>query len=267
MFFVIYPPSLHEGPGWLSFFLSVISYMSSNNVTLYQIGSSNPAVLYTGSWFTGDDSDGDATLHGTRTAGSNVTFTFNGAYYLSPLKCGAMSSTGELPPGTFAAAYGTVDASGARFTYTIDSAAPEPVALPGLTPPDHTAVLFSTPQLAFGEHTLLMSNTQDGPTLWLEYITYTGAELERRADQVRNASQPGAASPQQPKHAGLPPSTVVLVVLCSLLFLAILVVGGWLVHRRRHRWHLDRPVNDPSFKEHGFDILPSTSCSCCCGAC
>ena len=48
-------------------------------MSLYQVGSADPALVYAGDWFIGDmSSDSNATTHGTRAVGSNVTFVFDG---------------------------------------------------------------------------------------------------------------------------------------------------------------------------------------------
>lgn len=154
------------------------------------------------------------------------------------------------------AAFGTVDASGANFTYTIDNLDTHHVDISGKTPSDQQAVLFSSSGLSFGEHTLFMSTVQDGPTLLLEYISFTGAPLQPRNGGSRDVTDTSGQSSSSVNNR-IPPGTIALIVLCSVLFLVVLAVGGLLLYRRKHRWQLDRPMTDPSFKERGFDILPN----------
>ncbi|KIP01776.1 hypothetical protein PHLGIDRAFT_335642 [Phlebiopsis gigantea 11061_1 CR5-6] len=210
--------------------------MASTNIRLYQIGNNDSAIVYTGEWFENSDSSstGGQSLYGTRAANSHATFVFN---------------------GTFVAAYGAVDGSGANFSYTIDNGDATNVTFPAKNPPDHDLALFTSPELDYGEHALLLSTTQDGPTLWLDYITYTGSELVRRTAPQVDVPQSQPTSPP-PTNSALPVGTIVLIVLCSVLFVVVIVIAGVLLHRRRHRWQLNSPEHS---KESGFEIMPPST--------
>ena len=233
--------------------------MAPANIRLYQIGNNDSAIIYAGEWFTNSDPDstGEQSLHGTRAANSNAKFIFNGECYRQTQK----QTPSENPLGTFVAAYGAVDQSGASFTYTIDDGSAMSVTFPAKNPPESNFALFTSPELDYGEHTLLLSTSQDGPTLWLDYITYTGSELVRRLDPQVDAAPQQSTQTLSPQNNALPAGTIVLIVLCSILFVVVAVIAGILLHRRRHRWQLNSPEHDTSAKENGlkFDILPPSA--------
>ena len=111
------------------------------------------------------------TAYTTLTAGSSLTFTFNG----KRVHCTSCVAIPYRPlAGTSVAVYGTVETTSRsglppESTYCLDDG---PVMTFKVTPSDNVhRVLYAT-SLAETEHTLVVTGVADSATFWVDYISY-----------------------------------------------------------------------------------------------
>ena len=96
----------------------------------------------------------------------------------------------------------------------------------------------------------LVSN-KDGPTLWLDYLSFTGQQ-----DQTESPADSQLDELRLEKPKMHPGAIAAIAVGCITLVLVLALTVAF----ARHRWHrlrLAKPKEDASAREKGFEILPS----------
>lgn len=156
--------------------------------------------------------------------------------------------------GTFIAVYGILGDSPTNATFMLDgvTAARFTSSASSHSSSEIVALYSSSANLHAGEHTLNISNAEDGAYLCIDYLQYTGWQTSN----VTYASDPSASipsstgKPSAPSHAlsaGVISGIVIgSLALLVLIFMTILYACGWTCNGRRKR--------QPSRKK-GVDIV------------
>src|ERR1700735_1451976 len=143
------------------------------------VDDSDPRLKYTGDWFLdGVHGEFDQTTHGSRTLGSQLTFTFNGAFHEQNNRPSqALINLFLISVGTSVAVFGTVgptDSTGPpKSSYTLDGAPPVTFIAPETTGIIKRVMYYQSPTLSYGEHSLVVTDAQDLTYFWIDYILYT----------------------------------------------------------------------------------------------
>ncbi|GJF00042.1 hypothetical protein PsYK624_163190 [Phanerochaete sordida] len=188
--------------------------------------------------------DAGQTAQGTKSAGANVTFIFE---------------------GTLVSAFGTIDSSGISCTWSLDGDEPHSVDQPGQPSTQYRFPIFSQ-QVPYANHTLVIVSTSSERTLWLDYLTYTGTKYipAPQAAVAASSTLPSTSFsiPSTASHSGvsttksIPPWAITIASIGAIAFVALAVTCAVLFVRRRHRLRLERPRNYATIHERTFEILP-----------
>ncbi|GJE85178.1 hypothetical protein PsYK624_012560 [Phanerochaete sordida] len=210
---------------------------STSPGVLYEISSTDPSLVYAGDWHSGDMSaDAGQTAQGTKSAGANVTFIFE---------------------GTLVSAFGTIDTSGISCTWSLDGDGPHIVDQPGQPSTQYRFPIFSQ-QVPSANHTLVIVSTSSERMLWLDYLTYTGTKFIPPKAAVASPSSSSTASYSGVSTTKSVPSwAIAIAAIGAIAFVALAVTGAVLLVRRRHRLRLERPRSYATIHERTFEIIPT----------
>jgi len=194
--------------------------MSDDAQQLVKIDDRDPRLVYTGTWSeAGTSADYDNTTSISQTAGSTVTFTFN---------------------GTFIAVYGTIGPTASSSTYQLDDDSVSTASFPPPASPLYDEPFWSSAELSPGIHTLTVAAMGDGDTYQLDYMQYTGYPgpvIRANAPQQPTQSHPPIlSSSESSSRSGLSTAAVAgIAVGCGILMIISTVTAYWLYRRRRRR--------------------------------
>ncbi|EKM57414.1 uncharacterized protein PHACADRAFT_206341 [Phanerochaete carnosa HHB-10118-sp] len=207
---------------------------SSPAATINEVYSADPTLVYHGDWYLGNmSSNPNETTYGTRSTGANVTFIFN---------------------GTFIAAYGTIDNTGVDLMWTLDDATPIRYTMSPQSPAQYRSLFLNVQPPDDRKHKLVIASASDGPTLWLDYLTFTGTkDVPPLGGNVTSSSTPAGTARAE---RIVPPGIIASAAVGGVLFLALAVACAVLLVRRKHRLTLERPRKDVAFRQLGVGMLP-----------
>ncbi|KAH9916041.1 uncharacterized protein B0H18DRAFT_1124506 [Fomitopsis serialis] len=179
--------------------------MSSNVISkLYPVGASDPRLVYEPADAWGSFcSNGDL---GTRTAGSSVTFTFN---------------------GTFVEVYGSSGSAKTSASFVLDGQQAVDYTSSGAS--SQALPLYHSSTLIYSQHTLKVTVQGDDPSLCLQQLQYTGT-LDPAAPSTSSAPEPTNtqsldSSPTTATSVSnhLPAGTICGIVIGSIVVLLLVI--------------------------------------------
>ncbi|KAI0340798.1 hypothetical protein BDW22DRAFT_1359621 [Trametopsis cervina] len=217
----------------------------------FTVDDTDSSLKYSGSWYTGGTAaEFKGTTHGTTTAGSSVTFLFNGGH--DRIGHSELIGLKQELLGTLVSAIGTVDSHGAKYSYILDGNTSTLANKSAASPSTPGVILFYLANLDDQEHNVTITSEGGGGVLWLDYFAYTGyPQPPAPAEGVATVSANSAS------HRGyISPGAIAAIAIGGLIGLGLLVFLTIFTSRRWHRIRVSRPQKEQFSKAKGFEILP-----------